>query len=148
MKFAVYFADNDFVNTLLPFFKYLHDYLEYFNPEKLTKQNLKRLILECLPAFYLLRQKCAFDVDADYLESGIAPYSCGLICDEAKVPCEHIYRDRDEAVSDREKLSRVNPVGFDIVRCARLKPRRKSYSFLWVIKTYLSAGLIKKKVII
>ncbi len=69
MKFAVYFADNDFVNTLLPFFKYLHDYLEYFNPEKLTKENLKRLILECLPAFYLLRQKCAFDVDDDYLES-------------------------------------------------------------------------------
>lgn len=69
MKFAVYFADNDFVNTLLPFFKYLHDYLEYFNPEKLTKQNLKRLILECLPAFYLLRQKCAFDVDFHDLES-------------------------------------------------------------------------------
>ena len=77
--------------------------------------------------------------------SGIAPYSCGIICDEAKVPCEHIYRDRDKALSDREKLSKVNPVGFDVVRCARLKPRRKSSRFLWVVKFGLSLQTHKSK---
>jgi len=80
--------------------------------------------------------------------SGITPYSCGLICEEAGVPCEHIYSDRNAALSDAEKLSKFNPVGFDVVKVARLKPRCKSSRFLWMLKTYLEAGLINKKVII
>ena len=64
------------------------------------------------------------------------------------MPCEHIYADRDTAMSDAEKLSKFNPVGFEVVKVARLKPCRKSSHFLWMLKTYLSAGLINKKVII
>ncbi|NMF60164.1 hypothetical protein [Pseudanabaena yagii] len=64
------------------------------------------------------------------------------------MPCGHIYRDKDTAIADAEKLSKVNHVGFDVVRAARLKPRRKSSKFLWMLKTYLKFGLIKKKVII
>jgi len=58
--------------------------------------------------------------------SNIAPYSCGLTCAEAGVPCEHLYTDRATALKDAEKLSKVNPVGFDVVRVARLRNKRSS----------------------
>ena len=53
--------------------------------------------------------------------SGNTPYSCGLTCEEAGVPCEHIYKDKIKAISDAEKLSKVNPIGFDVVRVVKKK---------------------------
>lgn len=62
LKLAIRFCDNDYVNTLLPFLKYLalsfQDFdLNDFNQNSYSsKQKLFALILECLPTFYLLNQ--------------------------------------------------------------------------------------------
>lgn len=75
--------------------------------------------------------------------SNIAPYSCGMTCDEARVPCECLYTDRSEALSDAKRLTEVNHIGFNVVRVARLRYRRQSYFYFNILKTYLELGLIK-----
>ncbi len=75
--------------------------------------------------------------------SNITPYSCGMTCDEARVPCECLYTNRNEALSDANRLTQVNPIGFNVVRIARLRVRKPSYFYFNILKTYLELGLIK-----
>lgn len=75
--------------------------------------------------------------------SNITPYSCGLTCEEANVPCEELYTDRNKALEDAKKLANVNPVGFDVVRVARLRDRKPICSFIDVLKKCLIFGLVK-----
>jgi hypothetical protein len=62
IKLAIYFSDNDYVNTFLPFLKYLaicfedFDLTDFDQNDFRSKTKLYELIRECLPAFYLLNQ--------------------------------------------------------------------------------------------
>lgn len=43
------------------------------------------------------------------------PYGNEDTCKKAGVPCSKIYTDKNQASIDAQKLSKVNPVGFEVV---------------------------------
>lgn len=69
--------------------------------------------------------------------SGNTPYACGLTCEEAGVPCGYTYKDKNAAIIDAEKLSKVNPIGFDVIKI--IKKRGKSPNYIpWSVKILCS----------
>jgi hypothetical protein len=48
----------------------------------------------------------------------LVPYQNVDTCNLANVPCGHIYADKNQALIDVQKLSKVNPVGFEVVEYA------------------------------